>query len=78
LNDRTRTNPTPQTFAPETKIVMRGYENGRNHILQLKAMKIKPKVDAYGFDGEFEESIDIGAPLRLNFTETTKTLKMIR
>ena len=47
-----------QTLAPETKIVVRGYEDGYNDILQLNAVKIKPKTVAYWFDGEYEQSTD--------------------
>ncbi len=50
-----------QTLAPETKILVRGYEDGYNDILQLNAVKIKPKVDAYWFDGEYEQSTDADA-----------------
>jgi hypothetical protein len=47
-----------QTLPPETKIVVRGYEDGYNDILQLKKVKIKPGVDAHWYDGEFEDSSD--------------------
>ena len=50
-----------QNLPPETKVVIRGYEDGYNDILQLKKVKIKPKVDAYWFDGEFEDSNDADA-----------------
>lgn len=50
-----------KTLPPETKVVIRGYEDGYNDILQLKAVKIKPKVDAYWFDGEFDDSNDADA-----------------
>ncbi len=47
-----------QTLPPTTKIVVRGYENGYNNILQLKEVKIKPKANAHWYDGEFENSND--------------------
>ena len=47
-----------QTLAPETKIVVCGYEGGFNDILQLNAVKIKSKSDAYWFDGEYEQSME--------------------
>ena len=50
-----------QTIAPETKIVVRGYEDGYNDILQLNAVKIKPKSDAYWFGGDYEKSTDTDA-----------------
>ena len=50
-----------QTVAPETKIVVRGYEDGYNDILQLNAVKIKPKADAHWYDGEYEQSTDTDA-----------------
>ena len=50
-----------QTLSPETKIVVRGYEDGYNDILQLKAIKIKPKTDAHWYDGEYELSTDADA-----------------
>lgn len=50
-----------QTLAPETKIVVRGYEDGYNDILQLKAVKIKPKADTHWYDGEYEQSTDADA-----------------
>ena len=50
-----------QTLPPETKVVIRGYEDGYNDILQLKKVKIKPKVDAHWYDGEFDDSTDADA-----------------
>ena len=47
-----------QTLPPDTKVVIRGYEDGYNDILQFKKVKIRPKVDAYWFDGEFEDCND--------------------
>ncbi len=50
-----------QTLPPDTKIVIRGYEDGYNDILKLKPVKIKTKADSYWFDGEFEDSTDADA-----------------
>jgi len=45
-----------QTLPPTTKIVVRGYEDGYNDILKIKEVKIKPKPDAYIWEGEYEDS----------------------
>ena len=50
-----------QTLPPDTKVVIRGYEDGYNDILGLKKVKIRHKVDAYWFDGEFEDCNDTDA-----------------
>ncbi len=50
-----------QTLPTDTKIVIRGYEGGYNDILQLKKVKIKPKVNSHWYDGEFEDSNDADA-----------------
>jgi hypothetical protein len=50
-----------QTLAPDTRIVVRGYEDGYNDILELKPVKIKPKPDTRWYDGEFENNADEGA-----------------
>lgn len=50
-----------QTLPPNTKVVVRGYEDGYNDILQLKPIKIKPKADAHWYDGEFENNSDSDA-----------------
>lgn len=50
-----------QPLPPDTKVVVRGYEDGYNDILQLKEIKIKPKADAHWFDGEYESSDDADA-----------------
>jgi hypothetical protein len=50
-----------QTLSPETKIVVRGYEDGYNDILQLNTVKIKPKADANWYDGEYEQSTEADA-----------------
>lgn len=50
-----------QTLPPDTKIVVRGYEDGYNDILKLKTVKIKLNPNANVWDGEYEDSNDIGA-----------------
>jgi len=55
-----------QTLAPDTKVVVRGYESGYNDILKLTLVKIKPQTDAYWFDGEFEESADADAVIAVD------------
>jgi len=55
-----------QLLPPNTKIVVRGYEDGYNDILQLKEVKIKSKADAHLYDGEYEESNDVGATLAVD------------
>lgn len=50
-----------QTLPPTTKIVVRGYEDGYNDILHLKAVKIKLNPNAYTWDGEYEDSTDADA-----------------
>jgi hypothetical protein len=64
-----------QTLPPETKVVIRGYEDGYNDILQLKTVKIKPKVDAYWFDGEYEDSTDADAIDAVNLFGENKNPK---
>ena len=55
-----------QTLSPNTKIVVRGYEDGYNDILQLKEVKIKPNPKAYTWDGEYEDSNNVGATIAVN------------
>ena len=50
-----------QTLPPNTKIVVRGYEDGYNDILQLKEVKIKLNPNAYTWYGEYEESTNADA-----------------
>ena len=42
-----------QELPPKTKVVVRGYEDGYNNILQLKQIKIKPKTNGW-WNGEYE------------------------
>lgn len=50
-----------QQLPPDTRIVIRGYEDGYNDILQLKPVKIKPKENADWYDGEYTDSTDADA-----------------
>ena len=50
-----------QLLSPETKVVVRGYEEGYNDILQLKLVSVIPKVNAFWWDGAYEESADANA-----------------
>lgn len=50
-----------QQLHPNTKIVVRGYEDGYNDILKLKAIKIKTNPNAYRWDGEYDDSTDADA-----------------
>ena len=50
-----------QSLPPETKVVVRGYEDGYNDILRLRVLKIKPNENAHWFEGEYEESKDADA-----------------
>ncbi len=47
-----------QKLSPDTKIVIRGYEDGYNDILQLKPEKIKRKTDSKWYEGEYEDSTE--------------------
>lgn len=47
-----------QTIPSNTKIVVRGYENGYNDIIELKPIKIEINVNANWYDGEYELSAD--------------------
>ena len=47
-----------QSLAPDTKIVVRGYEDGYNDILRLKAVKLKAKINSEWYEGEYVENHD--------------------
>ena len=55
-----------QTLPLNTKVVVRGYEDGYNDILKLKEVKIKPNPNAYTWDGEYEDSTDAHAIIAIN------------
>ena len=44
------------TLPPDMKVVVRGYEDGYNDIMQLKAVKIKPDENAAWYMGEYKDS----------------------
>lgn len=45
-----------KALPPDTKIVIRGYEDGYNDILMLKPVKIKPLENTPWYSGEYENS----------------------
>jgi hypothetical protein len=45
-----------QEFPPDTKIVVRGYEDGYNDILKLRQLKIKYNPDAAWYYGVYSDS----------------------
>ena len=50
-----------QALPAQTKVVVRGYEDGYNDISNLRAVKIKPNENAHWYDGEYEESDNANA-----------------
>lgn len=66
-----------QKLSPDTKIVVRGYEDGYNDILQLKPVKIKRQSDSHWFDGEYETSADEDAFDAIDLFGEIKMQKMI-
>lgn len=50
-----------QLFPPDARVVVRGYEDGYNDILQLKQVKIKPSAKTFWWNGEYQESSDTNA-----------------
>lgn len=64
-----------QKLSPDTKIVVRGYEDGYNDILQLKPVKIKRKADSHWYDGEYENSIDEDAIATIDLFGENKNAK---
>ena len=47
-----------KALPPDTKIVIRGYEDGYNDILTLKPVKIKLNGNAPWYSGEYENRND--------------------
>ena len=47
-----------QNFAPDTKVVVRGYEDGYNDILRLNPIKIKKAQETHWYVGEYDRSSD--------------------
>jgi hypothetical protein len=50
-----------KTLPPETKVVVRGYEDGYNDILKVRTVKIKPNVNSHWYDGEYDDNEDSDA-----------------
>ena len=50
-----------QTLPPDTKVVVRGYEDGYNDILKVRALKIKPNENSNWYDGEYIDNVDFDA-----------------
>jgi hypothetical protein len=65
-----------QQLEPDTKIVVRGYEDGYNDIIKLKEVKIKIAKYAAWYYGEYEDSNDPDAVEAVDiFGENKKFLK---
>jgi hypothetical protein len=45
-----------QAVSPETKVVVRGYEEGYNDIQQIKIVKLKKELQPEWYSGEYSES----------------------
>ena len=50
-----------KTLPPETKVVVRGYEDSYNDILKLRSLRIKPNGNSNWYDGEYIDSVDFDA-----------------
>ena len=65
-----------QQLEPDTKIVVRGYEDGYNDVIKLKEVKIKIAKNAAWYYGEYEDSSDTDAIEAIDiFGENKKYLK---
>jgi hypothetical protein len=64
-----------QALPADTKIVIRGYEDGYNDILKLDPVKIKLKPDANWYLGEYEESTDSDAISAIDLFGENKNAK---
>ncbi len=61
-----------QKLLPDTQVVIRGYEDGYNDILELKTVKIKQVPDSNWYDGEYDATTDEDAIDAINlFGENT-------
>ncbi|MEO6455593.1 MAG: hypothetical protein ABIN97_16045 [Ginsengibacter sp.] len=47
-----------QKLPPDVKVVIRGYEDGYNNILELKPVRIKQTPDSHWYVGEYDDSTD--------------------
>lgn len=50
-----------QEFSPDTKVVIRGYENGYNDILEIIPRKIELDTNSHWYDGSYKDSKDATA-----------------
>ncbi|MCX6238222.1 MAG: hypothetical protein NTY07_11820 [Bacteroidia bacterium] len=41
---------------PNAKVIVRGYENGYNDILELRSLFVRQNAEAKWYDGEYEKS----------------------
>lgn len=64
-----------QKLPPDTKVVVRGYEDGYNDILQLKQVKIKRRANSSWYDGEYENSADEDAVTAIDLFGENKNAK---
>ncbi len=64
-----------QKLSPDTTIVVRGYEDGYNDILQLKLLKIKRIAESHWYEGEYEDSDDEDAVTAINLFGENKNAK---
>jgi hypothetical protein len=65
-----------QQLDPDTKVVVRGYEDGYNDIFSLKPVKIKIAKNAQWYYGEYQDSTDADAINAIDiFGENKKFLR---
>ena len=64
-----------QKLSPDTKIVVRGYEDGYNDILLLKEVKLKQVPDSNWYEGEYNDSTDEDAVISINLFGENKNAK---
>lgn len=64
-----------QALPADTKIVVRGYEDGYNDILKLDPVKIKRNEKADWYLGEYEESTDADAIAAIDLFGENKNAK---
>lgn len=64
-----------QKIAPDTKIVVRGYEDGYNDISELKTVKIKATPDSNWYDGEYDVSAEEDAVVAIDLFGENKKAK---
>ena len=62
-----------QKLSPDIKIVIKGYEDGYNDILQLKEVKIKHKIDSKWY--EYENSTNEDAITAVDLFGENKNAK---